>query len=325
MKKKLLSLLLVLTLLLSFTGCKSKEDTTKKEDTNAVVTETTEEQSTDSIALPTKDRAGNDITVPENIETIISLAPSITETLVNLGAADKLVAIDTNSVGREGVSNELPTFDLMNPDVEKMAELNPSIIFISSISLIDGQDPFKQLKDLGICVVCIPTSDSIEGIKEDINFLGQVMKNTEKSDEIITSMQSEIDKIAAIGKTITDKKNVYFEIAAAPSMWSFGSGVFLNEMIELIGATNVFADKESWMSVEAEQVVNTNPDVILTNVNYIENPCEEIKGREGFEEVTAVKEEKVYYIDNMSSSLPNENIVKALKEMAKAVYPDLYE
>ncbi len=319
--KKLLSLLLVLTLLLSFTGCGSKEEVTKDSDTEASVVETQKDQ---AIALPSEDRAGNAITIPDNIDSIISLAPSITETLVELGVADKLVAIDTNSVGREGVANDLPTFDLMNPDVEKMAALNPSIIFVSSISLIDGQDPFAPLKELGICIVCIPTSNSIKAIEEDIDFLGKVTQNTAKSDEIIATMQSEIDQIAAIGKTITDKKSVYFEIAAAPSMYSFGSGVFLNEMIELIGATNVFKDEESWISVEAENAVNANPDVILTNVNYIENPCEEILEREGFEKVTAVKEGQVYYIDNMSSSLPNENIVKALKEMAEAVYPDLY-
>ncbi len=321
MNKKCLSLLLVLTLLLSFTGCGSKEEDTKNTDTLATVIETEDDQTT---ALPSEDRAGNAITVPENIETIISLAPSITETLVDLGVADKLVAIDTNSMGREGVSSELPTFDLMNPDVEKMAELNPSIVFVSDISLIDGQDPFAPLKELGICIICIPTSDSIKGIEEDLDFLGKVTQNTVKSDELIATMQSEIDKIAAIGKTITEKKSVYFEIAAAPSMYSFGSGVFLNEMIELIGATNVFKDQTSWISVEAETAVNANPDVILTNVNYIENPCEEILGREGFEKVTAVQEGQVYYIDNMSSSLPNENIVKAIKEMAKAVYPDLY-
>ncbi|MFA9462890.1 MAG: ABC transporter substrate-binding protein [Velocimicrobium sp.] len=320
MNKKLVSLLLVVTLLFSITGCAAKEDTAKNTDSNAQIVETQEGSNT----LPTNDRAGNEIKLPNKIETIISLAPSVTETLIDLGVTDKIIAIDTNSVGCEGISDKLPAFDLMNPDVEKMIALMPSVVFVSSISLMDGQDPFKQLEDLGICVICIPTSDSIQGIEDDIYFLGEVIQNTKKSDEIIKTMQTQIDAIAAIGATIADKKHVYFEIGAAPSMYSFGSGVFLNEMIELIGATNVFADQESWISVEAESVVNTNPDVILTNVNYIENPCDEISSREGFSGVKAVRDNQVYYIDNMASSLPNENIVTALQEMAKAVYPDLY-
>ena len=96
-------------------------------------------------------------------------------------------------------------------------------------------------------------------------------------------------------------------------------------MINIIGAENVFADKKGWIAAEPEIVVNLNPDVILTNVNYIENPTKEILSRSGWENMKAVKDKQVYYIDNIASSIPNHNIVKALKEMAKAVYPDKYK
>lgn len=78
-------------------------------------------------------------------------------------------------------------------------------------------------------------------------------------------MNAEIQKIADIGKSITDKKTVYFEIAAAPYAYSFGSKTFLNEMIELIGAENILASQEGWLSVDTESVIATNPDVIMTN------------------------------------------------------------
>ena len=70
--------------------------------------------------------------------------------------------------------------------------------------------------------------------------------------------------------------------------------------------------------------MNADPDVILTNVNYIEDPVGEILSRPGWEEVTAVRDGNVYYIDNMASSLPDHNVVKALAEMAAAVYPEYY-
>ena len=150
------------------------------------------------------------------------------------------------------------------------------------------------------------------------------MGKTAEGDALIAEMQAELDRIAAIGATVTDKKSVYFEISAAPDLYSFGSGVFLNEMIELIGAENILADQEGWLAVDAETVVAANPDVILTNVNYIEDPVAEILGRSGWEGVNAVKNAQVFYIDNMASSLSNQNIVKALDQMAQAVYPDLY-
>ena len=107
-------------------------------------------------------------------------------------------------------------------------------------------------------------------------------------------------------------------------MYSFGSGVFLNEMIELIGAENVLAGQEGWLPVEAETIVAADPDVILTNVNYIDDPVAEILGRSGWEGMSAVQNEQVFYIDNMASSLSNQNVVKALDQMAKAVYPELF-
>lgn len=95
-------------------------------------------------------------------------------------------------------------------------------------------------------------------------------------------------------------------------------------MIELIGATNVLGNEQSWISVSEEAVIAANPDVIITNVNYIENPIDEIKSRAGWENINAIKNNEVYYVDNMASSLPNHNIIKALEEMAKAIYPDIY-
>ena len=131
--------------------------------------------------------------------------------------------------------------------------------------------------------------------------------------------------VGATGETITEPKTLLFEISPVPYLYSFGTGVYLNEMIELIGAKNVLADQEGWLSVTEESAVAANPDVILTSDNFSnEDPVAEILGREGWQNVTAVAEGQVAYIDNAASSLPNHHIVDALVEMAKAVYPDAY-
>jgi iron complex transport system substrate-binding protein len=191
-------------------------------------------------------------------------------------------------------------------------------------NLEGAAEPYKPLRGLGVCVADIPISSSIKDIKEDIIFIANLTGKSKEGSKMVENLDSEIEKVALIGGNIKEKKTVYFEIAAAPSMYSFGSGVFLNELIELVGAINVFSDRESWMSVNDEAVVLTNPDVILTNVNYIQEPVNEIKSRKGWENIKAVKNNEVYYIDNNASSLPNHNIVKVMKEIAKAVYPDKY-
>lgn len=272
---------------------------------------------------PTQDRAGNTISVPAEINRIISLAPATTQVIDALGLVDKIVAVDTQSPLYVEAVAELPQFDMMAPDVEQIAALEPDIVLTSGMSYLDG-NPFEALTGMGICVVEIPSSSSIAAVKEDIVFTADCLGQHDAGQAIVDEMQQKIDEIAAIGATIEDKKTVLFEISALPSIYSFGSGTFLNEMIELIGAKNVFADQEGWLAVNEEDAVAANPDVVLTNVNYLDDSVAEILARPGWEAVTAVANQDVHYIDNGASSLPNQHIVDALVQMALAVYPDAY-
>lgn len=273
----------------------------------------------------TADREGNPIALPDNIDTIISMGPSNTELIVALGFGDKIIAIDEYSFDVPGVKGDLPMFSMRSPDGEQIINLEPDVIIVTGMTKAGGaDDPFQVVTEAGICVVYVPSSNSINGIYEDIRFMAAVLGAYERGEEIVTEMEDEIEAVRAIGSTITDKKTVYFEISAAPWMYSFGSGVFLNEMIELIGAVNILADQEAWISVADEAILDANPDVILTSVNYIDDPIDEILSRDGWNEITAIQNEDVFYIDTNSSNRPNQNIIQALLEMAKAVYPDKY-
>ncbi len=270
------------------------------------------------------DPSGQEITVPDEINSIAVLAPSLVETVVDMGQGDKIIAYDTDSKGLDGLKEDAEILDIMSPDVEKLVELKPDVLLVTNLTYADQPDAFQPLIDAGTTVVTVPTAESIDEIKEDITFLGTLFGEEDKSTEIINTMESEIDKIKSVGEGIKDKKTVYFEISPAPDMYSFGSNVYLDEMLNIIGANNILENEDGWIGVTEEAVVSGNPDVILSNFDANGNPVTEILARPGWNNINAVKNGQVYYIDNMSSSLPNENIVKALKEMAKAIYPEYY-
>lgn len=276
-----------------------------------------------------QDREGNEFNVPKEVNTIISTAPSNTEILVDLGLSDKLVAVDKYSADVEGISEELTKIDFRNPDAEVIIALNPDIVIASGHNKSGDEDPFALIKEAGIPVAYIPSSYSIDGIYGDIEFIASLTDKEKAGKDLINSMKKEVEAIKTIGDTIKDKKNVYFEIGAGSGLYTFGNETFLNEMIETIGANNVFGEENSWITVTPEAVIDANPDVILVNSPGTNEAglaaVEDILGREGWDTITAVKNGDVYQIDKNSSSRASQNIIKALKEMAKAIYPNEYK
>lgn len=266
--------------------------------------------------MPTVDRAGNPIAIPEEVNTIASLAPSITQILVDLGMQDKIVAIDTYSAKSKDLAEGLPAFEMMAPDMEQLIALAPDLVLVTGMSLADGNDPFVALTEVGIAVAYIPSSDSIAGILEDNLFIGAVVGNEEGAQALNDTLVSAIDTLRVETDTPT---SVYFEISPAPYLYSFGSGTFLNEMLEILGCKNIFADQEGWLSVSDEAVIAADPEVIFTNVNWEPDAVGSILAREGWESVSAVENSRVYMVDSDASSQPNHRIVHALEEMAAAL------
>jgi iron complex transport system substrate-binding protein len=96
-------------------------------------------------------------------------------------------------------------------------------------------------------------------------------------------------------------------------------------MISIIGARNIFENDNWLVSPSAEIIIERNPDVILTNVNYINDPIGEIKSRPGFNHINAVINNRVCQIDTDSSVRPSARIINALHQMSKTVYPEQYD
>jgi iron complex transport system substrate-binding protein len=259
------------------------------------------------------------------VSRIISTAPSNTEIIIGLGFGGRIIAADKYSMEISGLDSSIAEIDFFYPDPEAIIGLDPDIIITNEHNVYGaGDDPFRLLKEMGIVVVYIPTSSGIAGIYRDIETIARALGAAENGQKMIQNMKEQINSITANAISITEKKSVYLEISPAPNMVTMGRETFLGEMIELIGARNIFADKAGWIAPGAEAVLERNPDVILTNVNFIEDPIGEIKRRDGFNTIKAVQEGAVYLIDADPSSRPSQHIILALQQMAQAVYPEYY-
>jgi iron complex transport system substrate-binding protein len=269
------------------------------------------------------DRSGRKVTINGPINRVVSTAPSNTEIIADLGQAHKLVAIDRHSANVTGIPAGLVQLDFFYPDAEVIIKLEPDIIIANGHNPTGtGEDPFRLLREMGIPVVYISMSKSIDDIYKDIAFIADILQVQTRGEERISLMKTQISEISQRAAHIGSKTTVYFEISAAPDMFTFGRDSFLNDMISVIGAINIFENDNWIVTPSAEAIIDRNPDVILTNVNYIDDPIGEIKSRPGFDHINAVINNRIYQIDTDSSVRPSTRIILALRQMAEAVYPE---
>ena len=261
-----------------------------------------------------------------SVKRIISAAPSNTEIIIALGLGDHLIALDPYSIDVADVPSGLPEIDFFYPDTEAVIGLEPDLIFVNEVNSFGvANNPFKILNSLGIKVVEVRTSTSIEGICGDIVFIAETLGVKDRGEALVKSMREEIESVAAAGARLAEKKTVYFEVSAMPSMVTFGQDTYLNEMIEICGGVNVFADQKGWFSPSAEEIINRDPDIILTLFSHGVDPVSEIMGRKAFESIKALRQNRVFPIDTNSAARPSQNIIMALREMTLAINPAYYE
>jgi iron complex transport system substrate-binding protein len=276
-------------------------------------------------AAPYPYPAAADIDVPERI---ISWTPSNTEIIAGLGLAGRIVAADRWSKQVEGVDSGVSEVDFFYPDAEAILHLEPDIIISHRIGNFDAEDsPCRFLSEMGIRIVQIPSASSIGEICRDIITIAENPGVKSRGEALVKSLRGKIDACAAIGKTIAGKKRAFFAVSPPPDMPSFGSGVYLNELLEIIGVENIFADQQGWFTPNAEAVIERNPDLVfVTGVSGSgEDPAELLRGFAGFETISAIRKNNIHIIDTNSALRSSQNVTLALSQMARAAYPELYE
>lgn len=324
--KKILSVLLAGIIAMSFAACGNENDSSTADTTITSQTTTPTTESVEPTGTTITDREGNDVEIPAEISKIISTSPSTTEVLVGLGLSEKIIATDTYSDGTEGLKPGISTLDMRNLDMEQIIALKPDAVFLNEISLAGEEDKYASLKDAGIKVLYIPAAISLQGIMDDITFISQYTKTDAKGQELVKEIKDVIELVdGKVKLRSSTPPKVYFEIGAAPYLYSFGSGTYLNEIITLCGGVNIYADQDSWFANTDESVIKANPDVIISNIAYDEYSYTEIYDRAGWNVINAVKNKNVVLVDTNATSRASQNIVKGIKEIANAIYPGTFE
>ena len=154
--------------------------------------------------------------------------------------------------------------------------------------------------------------------KEAAAFVGELVGKQDEAASVVESMQKTFDEIKA--NAGDGSKTVYFEVSPLEyGLWTAGANTFMNEIAELLGLKNCFADVEGWAEISEEQVLERNPDYIMTISMYFgegPTPEEEIASRAGWENVTAVKNGAILNLQNNELSRPAPRLAEGAQMLA---------
>ena len=250
------------------------------------------------------DMTGRTVTLEEPAERIVALTASDCEILFAIGAGDKLVGRGEYCDYPAEVLDIPSVQSGYDTNIEQIIALQPQVLLMSTMAQTDEQ--VKQLEDAGVHVVVSDAQD-IDGVYQAIRTIGALMGKDENAEYVVKYMQEGFAELASKSAG-GEEKTIYFEVSPLQwGLWTAGKGTFMNEVAEMLGLKNCFDDVDGWASISEEQVLERNPDYIMTITMYYgegPTPEEEIMSRAGWENVTAVKNGAILNLQNNELSRP---------------------
>ncbi len=306
MKKTLCIILLIFMTL--FAGCNTNSD-------NKQVVETA---NTNGYPQKITDTYKREITLPKEPSRVISLAPNITEIIFSLGKQEKLVGRTDYCDYPESVNNIPSVGTMKEPNIEKIAQLNPDLIIASTHF---QKETLKKLEDLKINTVVFYGEENFEGAYETIRNVGNILGAKEKAEQIVLEME---EKVKDVTQRVKGKgqPSVYYVVSYGNyGDYTAGKDTFIGKMIEMAGGKNAADDAKGW-KYSIEKLVEKNPDILICSKYF--DSLNGIKNTTGYKELKAVKEGKLFEIDNNQLDRQGTRLADGLVDLAKIIHPEAF-
>ncbi|MBH9580856.1 ABC transporter substrate-binding protein [Staphylococcus felis] len=253
-------------------------------------------------------------------QRIISLMPSNTEILYELGLGDAVIGVSTVDDYPKEVKDKMQ-FDAMNLDKEALIKAQPDLILAHETQKASQGKVLESLEKSGIHVEYVKDAQSIHEMYDTFEDIGQLTGEEKEADALVKETQKHIKAVVEEIPQAQTKPSVFIEVSSEPEIYTVGNHTFLNDMLKQLKSKNVFSDVDNWPKVSKEQVIQKNPDVMVSisgtsNKEY----QKEVEERSGFEVVNAVKNQRVVAVNDDLLSRPGPRLDDGLKKLRDAIY-----
>ena len=271
-----------------------------------------------SAAGEVTDMLGRRVRIPDHPARIVSLAPSITETVFVLGEGDRLIGVTDYCDYPPEATRKARIGGIANPNFEAILTLRPDLVIATSES--NYAEHVERLVSLGVPVYVVRPVDW-ETVLESIERIGDVLGRDALGRAQVAAMRRDAD---AIGRAVagSPRPRVLYVVWPNPLI-APGRDTLINDLIRRAGGDSVTGDEPLlYPRLSLETVVERRPDRIIVGRHGQETVEELLRGWERLGSVTALREGRVYGVDGNLVHRPGPRMVEALRALARVIHPE---
>jgi iron complex transport system substrate-binding protein len=266
------------------------------------------------------DETGREVNIPPSPKRIVSLAPSITETLFALGLGEEIVGVTTFSDYPEAAKSKPRVGSFVNISLERVVSLNPDLI----IGTADGnkKETIEQLERIGFPVYMINPA-SLEEIFEMILDIGSITGKDNIATGLVRTLRERVSTV--VSQTTSFKKpKVFFQIGIDPIV-TVGRDTLHNKLIELGGGINISGGQTAkYPRYSIEEIIVRKPEIIIVSSMKRGEDFDRIRNTwKRWKNIPAVKNNRIYILDTDLTDHPSHRIVDGLEAMARIIHPEV--
>lgn len=300
------------------------EPTVTESEPSTVEPEPSETEPESIFPLQITDQLGRTVTIEAEPQRIISLAPSNTEILFAIGLGDRVVG-RTDYCNYPAKVEDIPSVGgFSTPNLEQVIALEPDLVLATSMH----EEIVLQLEEYEIPVIVL-SPETIDDILESIEIVGEATGAEEAATGLLADMGSRIEAISTKTEGLGPEDIVRscFVVWHDPFMLAGGDTIY-EELIRTAGGSNIVSDQEGYPSIDLEQVVLIDPQVIIVGVGMGSGedlPLQYLMDEPLLEGISARQNDRVYAIDQDIVGRFGPRIVDALEQFAAFMHPELFD
>lgn len=251
---------------------------------------------------------------------IVSLAPSITETLFAVGAGGEVVGV-TNACRWPPEAAKIPRVgSYLGANVEAVVARRPSVVI--AVPGVGNRGSLESLEALGLRVVAVQEGPTLENVFASMLTIAAEAERDEAGRRLVERLRREIASIHE--KTKAAKRKKVLLILNRDPVVAAGDGTFIDELLRLAGGENAAGGLGPWPRLSVEHMIQTSPEIILDATLMGDEPSPDLSFYQQLE-LTAAREDRVYSGRFDQLLRPGPSLGSGLEKLARLLHPELFE